>query len=139
MVPVLILNFSHPLTVEHLDKIQQLAGQETTRVQDIPVQLNNDDPVAPQVEAIVDGIPLGGTEWQTTPFLVNLPGFSIAAAAIVAELHGRSGHFPACIRLRPVADSVPVRFEVAEIVGLEQIRQAARERRAQTNKRGAET
>ncbi|HOB44046.1 MAG TPA: CRISPR-associated protein Csx15, partial [Bacillota bacterium] len=39
------------------------------------------------------------------------------------------GHFPACVRIRPVAGSVPTQFEVAEIINLEAVRQEARTRR----------
>lgn len=47
----------------------------------------------------------------------------------LAELHGRIGHFPVLIRLRPVADSVPTRYEVAELLNLQAIREQARYRR----------
>jgi hypothetical protein len=48
---------------------------------------------------------------------------------LLAELHGRCGYFPAAVRLRPVPDSVPPRFEVAEIVNLQAVREKARGRR----------
>ncbi len=39
------------------------------------------------------------------------------------------GYFPACIRLRPVPESLPPRFEVAEILNLQAVRDAARQGR----------
>jgi hypothetical protein len=39
------------------------------------------------------------------------------------------GYFPTVIRMRPVAGSTPLRFEVAEIVNLQVVRDAARDRR----------
>jgi hypothetical protein len=39
------------------------------------------------------------------------------------------GYFPAVLRLRPVPDSNPPQFEVAEIVNLQAVRDAARLRR----------
>ena len=52
-----------------------------------------------------------------------------SAGAPMAELQGRRGDFPACLRLRPVAGAVPPRFEVAEILNLNEIRNEARLRR----------
>jgi hypothetical protein len=61
--------------------------------------------------------------------LVNLPALAPAAAALLAELHGRMGYFPAIVRIRPVAGSTPPAYEVAEIINLQAVRDAARERR----------
>jgi hypothetical protein len=51
------------------------------------------------------------------------------AVVLLAELHGRMGYFPACLRLRPVEGSTPPRFEAAEVVNLQEVRNAARKRR----------
>jgi hypothetical protein len=82
-----------------------------------------------QVRELVDRIGLSSTEWQTLPLIVNLPGYAPVAAALLAELHGRIGHFPAILWLRPVPDSTPTRYEVAEIINLQAVRDAARARR----------
>ena len=47
----------------------------------------------------------------------------------LAELHGRMGYFPASGRRRPLAGSLPPRFEVAEIINLQAVRDQARLRR----------
>ncbi len=60
--------------------------------------------------------------------LVNPPGFAPAAFVLLAELHGRIGHFPALIRLRPKPGPVTT-YEVAEIPNLQSIREEARRRR----------
>jgi len=44
-------------------------------------------------------------------------------------LHGRMGYFPAVLRLRPVADAALSRYEVAEIMNLQSIRETARKMR----------
>jgi len=49
----------------------------------------------------------------------------------MAELHGRMGYFPPLLRLKPVAGSVPPRFEVAEILDLQTARDEARRKRSQ--------
>ncbi len=45
---------------------------------------------------------------------------------LLAELHGRMGYFPAIVRIRPVVDSLPPRYEVAEIINLQNVRETAR-------------
>ncbi|MGH9546163.1 MAG: CRISPR-associated protein Csx15 [Terriglobales bacterium] len=44
---------------------------------------------------------LPATEWQQVPLLLNLPSLSVIASMVLAEIHGRIGHFPAVMRLRP--------------------------------------
>jgi hypothetical protein len=60
--------------------------------------------------------------------LVNPPGYAPAAFVLLAELHGRIGHFPSLVRLRPKSGPVTT-YEVAELLNLQTIRDAARERR----------
>jgi len=61
--------------------------------------------------------------------VVNLPSLSVVAALVVTELHGRCGYFPAVLRLKPVSDTTPLQFAVAEIVNLQMVRDAARQTR----------
>jgi hypothetical protein len=126
---MILLNFSHPLTPEQLQRTEELSGQPVERVMDIPTQFDHDQPIAEQVADLVDGIGLSAVEWQTTPLIVNPPGYAPAAVALLAELHGRIGHFPAVLRLRPVAESMPLRYEVAEVIDLQVARDEARRRR----------
>jgi hypothetical protein len=125
---MILLNFSHPLTREHLARIAELTGYEP-KVFEVPTQLDDARPFAGQVVELVDRIGLSSAEWQTTPLIVNPPGYAPAAVALLAELHGRTGHFPAVLRLRPVPDSNPPRYEVAEVINLQTMRDRARERR----------
>lgn len=50
-------------------------------------------------------------------------------AILLAELHGRMGRFPTIVRLRPMTDSLVNSFEVAEIINLDSVCNAARARR----------
>jgi hypothetical protein len=61
--------------------------------------------------------------------LVNLPSLNVIAALLLAELHGRCGYFPAVLRLQPIPHTTPPQFAVAEILNLQQVREAARQRR----------
>ncbi|HID61242.1 MAG TPA: hypothetical protein EYP49_00630 [Anaerolineae bacterium] len=92
-------------------------------------QFDHEQPFTGQVRALADRVGLSPEEWQTTLLLVNPPGYAPAAATLLAELHGRIGHFPAVLRLRPVEGSVPTRYEVAEVINLQQVRDKARTRR----------
>ena len=83
----------------------------------------------PQVEALVEACHLAPQEWQTQVILVNPPSLNVIAAVLLAELHGRMGYFPPVVRLRPVAGSTPTRYEVAEVINLQEVRDKARERR----------
>jgi hypothetical protein len=125
---MLILNFTHPLTEEHKAQIEALAGTPINEVRTIPVQIEQDEPLEPQIVAIVDAAHLVSEDWQTRPLLINPPGYAPAAFLLLAELHGRIGHFPALIRLRPKPGPVPA-YEVAELLNLQAVREAARRRR----------
>ena len=126
---MLVLNFSHPLTPQQLQRVGELSEQQVERVMDIPAQFDHEQPFAGQVRELVDGVGLSPEQWQTTPLLINPPSLSLIAATLLAELHGRMGYFPAVLRLRPVPGSNPPRFEAAEIINLQAVRDRARERR----------
>lgn len=125
---MLILNFTHPLTNEQQSQIEAIASTSIQEVRTIPVQINQEEPLEPQITAIVDAAGLSSEEWQTRPLLINPPGYAPAAFVLLAELHGRIGHFPALIRLRPKPGPIPS-YEVAELLNLQSIREAARTRR----------
>lgn len=125
---MLILNFTHPLTDEHKAQIEALANTVIDEVRTIPVQIDQNESLGPQISAIVDAVQLSSQEWQTRPLLVNPPGYAPAAFVLLAELHGRIGHFPSLIRLRPLSGPVTM-YEVAELLNLQAVREVARQRR----------
>ena len=125
---MLILNFTHPLTLEQRAQIEALAHTSIEEVRTITVQIEQAEPLEPQITAVVDAVGLTSEEWQTRPLLINPPGYAPAAFVLLAELHGRIGHFPSLIRLRPKAGPV-TSYEVAELLNLQSIREAARKRR----------
>ncbi len=77
---------------------------------------------------LVDSLGVAPAEWQQAALVVICQS-QFGAAAVLAELHGRCGYFPPVVRLRPVAGSLPPRYEVAEIINLQAMRDAARQRR----------
>jgi hypothetical protein len=126
---LLLLNFSHPLTGAQRAELETRTGQFITRLVEVMPQFVHEEPFAPQIRTLLDRLGLTQVEWQTLPILVNLPGYAPGAAALLAELHGRMGYFPAVIRLQPVAGSSPTTYSVAEIINLQALRDDARQTR----------
>ncbi len=122
---MVLINFSHPLTAEQVAQVTGLLGEEP-EVRTVAVQVDQEAGLAEQVRVLVDGVGLSAEEWQTLPVVVHVPGLAPVAAVLLAELHGRMGLFPAMVRLRPVAGSTPTRFEVAEVINLQQVREHSR-------------
>lgn len=126
---MILLNFSHPLLPDHIRQIEELAGQKVERVIEVSSQIDPQQPLGPQVEAMAEASGLTSQQWQSEAILINLPSLNYSAALLLAELHGRMGYFTPIVRLRPVKDALPPRFEVAEIINLQAARDAARKRR----------
>ncbi|WP_303773552.1 CRISPR-associated protein Csx15 [Anaerolinea thermophila] len=127
---MILVNFSHPLSADQMKQLETLLGEPVERVVEVHSQIEPDQPLAPQVAAMVDQAGLSMEEWQNTPILINPPALNFSAVLLIAELHGRMGYFPACLRLRPLNGAIPPRFEVAEVLNLQSQRDSARRRRA---------
>jgi hypothetical protein len=126
----ILINLSHPLTDDQLAQINAITHQEIDRVMAYDVYFDNEQPFVPQLYELMEHIPLTSEEWQTRSILVNPPSLNIIAILLLAELHGRMGYFPPVIRLRPAPDVLPTRYEVAEILNLQSIRDKARQTRS---------
>ncbi|MCE7987041.1 MAG: hypothetical protein DYG89_38200 [Caldilinea sp. CFX5] len=126
---MILLNFSHPITPAQRAQIEALTGQPIAQIVDAMPHFDEQQPFPPQLQALVMGVALTPAQWQSEPILVVLPSLNFIAAALLAELHGRMGYFPPVVRTRPVADVVPRRYEVAEILDLQGIRETARKAR----------
>lgn len=126
---MLLLNFSHPFSAEQLEQIAQRLEGRMPRVIEVRCQLDPSGDFCAQMRSFVDDLKLDAATWQTERLLVNLPSLSVIAAAVLAELHGRAGYFPPVVRMRPVPGAVPPRYEVAEIVSLQDLRDTARRSR----------
>jgi hypothetical protein len=122
---MLVLNFTHPLTVEQCAQIEALAQDTIVEVRTIYVQINHIEPLGPQITTILNTVGLTGEEWQTRPLLINPPGYAQAAFVLLAEIHGRIGHFPTVVRLCPKHGPITT-YEVVELLNLQSVREAAR-------------
>jgi hypothetical protein len=128
---VILLNFSHPITDEQMEQIRQAldALHGPLEVRNVKCQFDVSEPFAQQVIMLADKVGLTSGEWQMCLIIVNLPALSTAAALLLAELHGRMGYYPPVIRLKQVDDSMPPRWELAEILNINSQRNEARKRR----------
>lgn len=126
---MLILNYAHPLTDDQRAQVEALVGVKISEVKQIKAHLNQAEPLLPQIAALVDAAGLSGEEWSGRALVVNPPSLNFVAITLLAELHGRMGYFPACLRLRPVEGSIPPRYEVAEVINLQEVRNGGRGRR----------
>lgn len=130
---MILLNFSHPLTENQLasieEKISTKEGETSPKISQVihcQVYFENDQSFLDQVRDIFSSKKLSTKAIQTEPILVVLPSHSFIAGLVLAELHGRMGHLPAVVRIGPVPDSVPVAYQVSEIVDLQVLRDAAK-------------
>jgi hypothetical protein len=129
-----VLNFSHPITAAQQEDIEQLSGQPVERIITVPVQLDHEAPFAPQIAALTEATKLSAEEWQTLPLVVHLPSLALAAGGLLVELHGRIGHFPTVLHLRPETGRPTTVFVVAGLENLQALRDAARTRRRPARK-----
>jgi len=125
-----VINFFHPLSPEQVASIEQLCGCHVDRVLTGSSQVDQAAGLAEQVDAILDALPLSPEGWQTEPILMVLPALNYSAAIMLADVHGRMGHFPAIVRISPVPGSVPTRYDVLELIDLQRARDAGRAERS---------
>lgn len=126
---MILLNFSHPITPEQTATIETLVKNKVSSVADLPIHFDQSQPFQPQLQKVLQAVTISPSEWQTEAIIVNLPSYNYIAAMTLAELHGRMGYFPPILRLRPVEGALPPRFEVAEVVNLQAMRDEARKER----------
>lgn len=126
---MLLLNFGHPLTDAQLSRVRELAGRDVERIVAVPTHFDHERPFGEQVRELLATVPLTPEQWQTTPLIINPPSLAPITAVLLAEIHGRSGFFPTILRLRPDARTMPPQFEIAELLNLQGVRDAARTRR----------
>lgn len=115
---ILVLNFTHSLTEQQRAQIEELANATIEDILTIPTLLNEEEPLGSQITGLVETIGLSTDDWHRRNILINLPGYVPAAVLLLAEIHGRTGHFPTIIRMRPKHGSVTC-YEVVELLNLQ--------------------
>lgn len=111
-----IINFSHPLTDEQLDQIAKAAHVSREEIKDpqtVKVQLDQQEPIVPQVAAIVAQV--SPAEYESKIYVI-LPGLSLPAVMIASALKERGK--VVAIRLKPKSGVVATGYDFAEFVEL---------------------
>lgn len=93
------------------------------------VQLDFAGDLALQVVAVLDSASINSERLQRETWLIVLPSHNIIAAVMLAELHGRIGHFPAIAKISPSTSEVMTTYDITGIINLDQVRQNARTHR----------
>jgi len=124
-----IVNFAHPLSEKQRTQLETLLAQPIAEVVAATVHFEIEQPFVAQVLTLLDSLPITSERWQTESWLIVLPSLNYISAILLAELHGRMGHFPTIVRLRPVPNALVTEYEIAEIINLQAIRLSARSRR----------
>jgi hypothetical protein len=106
-------------------QIEQLTGTSIEDIATIPTLINEEEPLEPQITGLIDAVDQSINDWHKHHILINPPGYASAAFLLLAEIHGRIGHFPTLIRMRPKYGPVTT-YEVIELLNLQTIRDAAR-------------
>ncbi|MBY0523615.1 MAG: hypothetical protein K2R98_09450 [Gemmataceae bacterium] len=126
---MLLLNFGHPLSEPQLAQVAEHVSVPIERVVEVRTHFDHHSPFTEQARSLIEQIALSPTDWQTRRILVNPPNLVSIACLVLAELHGRMGYFPPVLRLRPVPNTIPPSFEVAEVLNLQEVREQARRQR----------
>jgi len=120
---MLILNYSHPLTIGQLVQIEHMAKQSIAEVRNIKTHFDQTKPFAPQIKALIEASNLTDDELNQeemyVPLFIVPPALNFITAGLLAMFYGEIGYLPNCIRLHPIPNSTPPRFEVAEIMRLQ--------------------
>lgn len=70
---MLLLNFSHPLTPDHLAAIETLTKNKVAQVSDLPIHFDQSQPFQPQLQKVLEAVTLSPAEWQTAAIIKNQP------------------------------------------------------------------
>lgn len=125
-----IINFFHPLTAEQVASVERICGNHVDRILVGSSQIDQTSGLVEQVGALLDALPLSPDDWQTESLLLVLPALNYSAAVMLADIHGRMGHFPTIVRISPIPKSVPTRYDVLELIDLQRVRDAGRTNRS---------
>lgn len=104
---ILVLNFAHPLTAQQQAQIEELSNTTIEHIITIPTLINEEELLEPQIASLIEAVDQSIHDWHKQDILINPPGYAPAAILLLAEIHGRIGHFPTLIRMRPNHASSP--------------------------------
>ena len=106
-------------------QIEELSNTTIEHIITISTLINEEELLEIQITSLIEAVDLSIHDWHKRDILINPPGYTPAAILLLAEIHGRIGHFPTIIRMRPNHTSITA-YEVIELLNLQTIRDAAR-------------
>lgn len=116
-----VINFGHALTDGQIEQLRRLGY--VIGIPNLGERINLDDGkhFASQVERILDSFGYSKMEWEALggQTLFVLPTLSDIAGVLLAQLHGRMGHFPRVIRRTRDEHGG---FSVIEVIDLQSLR-----------------
>jgi hypothetical protein len=127
---MIVLNFSHPLTDAQCQQIEKLSEQSIDTIITVLTEFDVGNGFVAQCIDLLDRLAINPLQWQQAAWLVIPPSLNFITAVLLAELHGRMGHFLTIARTRPVPGSTPTQYEVAEVINLQDVRDEARKHRS---------
>lgn len=127
---ITLLNFTHPFDEPQIKQLEDKLGCFIEHVwPNTKAHFNLNMPLEPQISSMVDALGFTPEEWDVAGrFIVSLPGLSEPSAVLLAELHGRMGHFPTIVRRRKDDQDESGKYLFAEVINLSNIRDKARHR-----------
>lgn len=127
---VTLLNFTHAFQEQQIKELEDELGCFVEHVwPNLKINFNLSGPLEPQIRNMVDSLGFTPEEWdEAGRFVVSLPGLSEPCAVLLAELHGRMGHFPTIVRRRKNDQDESGGYVLAEVIHLSDVRDKARNR-----------
>jgi len=119
---LVVLNFNRDLTPAQQGQIEQHLEEAIHDIIPLGQRFLDERPYGPQCIALLDSLKWSRQQWESTPLLIVPPGFAPAALVVTSIIHGRRGHFPALVRLRPETTGLQTTYVLAEIVNLQALR-----------------
>ena len=129
MHEIVVINFSgHPLTPDQKRQIEERENRFIGEVIEVPLHFDPSRAMKPQIERSIEVTGLAIDEWSSQNLYLILPGLAPAASAVLAYVHGLRGSFPKVIWIYQNPED-RTRFDVAQILNLQDLRDTAREKR----------
>lgn len=128
---MILLNFGHPISMEQRREIDILLPKPLENIFDFPCSFDHEKDFVSQVRRLCSDVQLSPEAWQGGQVVLNLPGYTPAAAIVLAWAHGMMGHFPTILRWVPVPGTAPQRYQPVELINLQETREFARQQRDQ--------
>ena len=126
---IVVINFSgHSLTSDQKRQIEEMENGFIGEVIEVPLHFDPSQSMKAQIERSIEGTGLTRDEWSSQNLYFVLPGLAPGAAAVLAYIHGLRGSFPKVIWIYQNPED-RTRFDVAQILNLQDLRDTAREKR----------